>query len=101
MIESNKLYKKQPGSMLTDQDHWMSQALEEIMPRTKHGFCIWHITQKFSQHFRSKLGTAERQNAFTKRFYEVANVEQFERFEAEWNASVLILISSKIAISYA
>ena len=51
---------KQPGSMLTDQDHWMSQALEEIMPRTKHGFCIWHITQKFPQHFRSKLGTAER-----------------------------------------
>jgi len=75
---------RQPGSMLTDQDHWMSQALEEAMPLTKNAFCIWHIAQKFPQHFRSAMGSAERYQKFVSAFYKVYNVEAAEDFSLHW-----------------
>jgi len=36
------------GSILTDQDYWMTEALETVMPDTVHAICIWHITKNSS-----------------------------------------------------
>ncbi|GKE31505.1 protein FAR1-related sequence 11 [Tanacetum coccineum] len=49
------LMKKLPKTILTDQDPWMTQAIAKEMPFTKHAFCIWHITSKFSGWFNSIL----------------------------------------------
>ncbi|KAL2900679.1 Protein FAR1-RELATED SEQUENCE 11 [Bienertia sinuspersici] len=37
-----------PKTIITDQDPWMSKAIESEMATTKHSYCIWHITSKFS-----------------------------------------------------
>ncbi|KAK9054089.1 hypothetical protein SSX86_025166 [Deinandra increscens subsp. villosa] len=49
------LMKKSPETILTDQDPWMKQAVATEFPYTKHAFCIWHITTKFSSWFTSLL----------------------------------------------
>ena len=46
---------QKPGAILTDQDHAMNRALSEILPDTKHAFCLWHITRKFPTWFNSSL----------------------------------------------
>ena len=73
---------QQPGSILTDQDHWMTEALESVMPETVDAYCIWHITQKFPQWFRAKLGDSYA--SFVNRFYEVCNIEEPEYFDNAW-----------------
>ncbi|XP_074369739.1 protein FAR1-RELATED SEQUENCE 11-like [Apium graveolens] len=45
------LMNKPPKSILIDQDPWMTQAIAEKLHLTKHAFCIWHITSKFSSWF--------------------------------------------------
>ncbi|KAH7866451.1 hypothetical protein Vadar_020612 [Vaccinium darrowii] len=45
------LMKKQPKTILIDQDPWMSEAIRKEFPSTKHSFCTWHITSKFSGWF--------------------------------------------------
>ncbi|KAL2896054.1 Protein FAR1-RELATED SEQUENCE 11 [Bienertia sinuspersici] len=52
------LMKKPPKTIITDQDPWMSEAIETELPTTKHSFCIWHITSKFSCWFAALLRTA-------------------------------------------
>ena len=47
--------KKQPKAILTDQDPWIMEAILKELPLTKHVFCIWHITAKFSGWFTSIL----------------------------------------------
>ncbi|GMI66525.1 FAR1-related sequence 11 [Hibiscus trionum] len=42
------IMKKSPKTIITDQDPWMTQAIATEMSTTKHSFCIWHITSKFS-----------------------------------------------------
>ncbi|KAI3984930.1 hypothetical protein MKX01_004698, partial [Papaver californicum] len=46
---------KPPYTILTDQDQWFKKAIKSQLPNTKHGFCIWHITTKFSGWFLSIL----------------------------------------------
>lgn len=47
--------KTTPKTIVTDQDPWMSEAIASEMPTTKHSFCIWHITSKFSSWFTALL----------------------------------------------
>lgn len=49
------IMKKSPKTIITDQDPWMSEAIAVEMPSTKHSFCIWHITSKFSCWFVALL----------------------------------------------
>ncbi|WJX78103.1 histidine decarboxylase [Trifolium repens] len=52
------LMKKPPKTILTDQDPWMKvlkEAISKELPSTKHSFCIWHITFKFSSWFNAIL----------------------------------------------
>ena len=47
--------KKSPEAILTDQDPWITEAISKEMSSTKHVFCIWHITAKFSGWFTAIL----------------------------------------------
>ncbi|KAL3698805.1 hypothetical protein R1sor_012881 [Riccia sorocarpa] len=71
-----------PDCIFTDQDRAMKDAISTELPSTKHGFCLWHITQKFPSWFSSKLGE-DFQN-FMKDFYSIVEVETAIEFEAVW-----------------
>ncbi|KAJ7963406.1 Protein FAR1-RELATED SEQUENCE 11 [Quillaja saponaria] len=42
------LMKRQPKTIFTNQDPWITEAIGKEMPLTKDAFCIWHITAKIS-----------------------------------------------------
>ncbi|GKA90228.1 FAR1-related sequence 5-like protein [Tanacetum coccineum] len=39
-------HKKQPTMIVTDQDGAMKLAIEEVLTKSKHKLCMWHIMQK-------------------------------------------------------
>ncbi|XP_071695857.1 protein FAR1-RELATED SEQUENCE 11-like [Rutidosis leptorrhynchoides] len=76
------LMKKSPQTILTDQDRWMTRAIVKEMPSTKHAFCIWHITSKFSSWFMSVL-RSEYSN-WCSDFYTLYKLDTVEEFEQQW-----------------
>ncbi|XP_074328387.1 protein FAR1-RELATED SEQUENCE 11-like [Apium graveolens] len=76
------LMNKPPKSILTDQDPWMTQAIVEEMPLTKHVFFIWHITSKFSNFY--SLFRLDTYDEFENRCPEVV-----EKYKLEKNTHVL------------
>ncbi|MCL7043751.1 hypothetical protein MKW94_018234 [Papaver nudicaule] len=73
---------KAPDTILTDQDPWLTEAIQSQLPRTKHAFCIWHITAKFSGWFLSTL--RGKYFDWCNDFYRLYRVETEEEFENEW-----------------
>lgn len=71
--------KKPPKTIITDQDPWMTQTIAFEMSSTKHAFCIWHITAKFSGWFTSIL--RNRYSSWCADFYKLDNIDDFEE---EW-----------------
>ncbi|XP_021721940.1 protein FAR-RED IMPAIRED RESPONSE 1-like [Chenopodium quinoa] len=49
-----------PGAILTDQAAAIRKPLEEVMPLTRHRWCIWHIMRKIPD----KLGKCQRYKDF-------------------------------------
>ncbi|XP_063949954.1 protein FAR1-RELATED SEQUENCE 11-like [Daucus carota subsp. sativus] len=80
------MMKKTPKSILTDQDPWMTQAIAEEMPLTKHAFCIWHITSKFA--FNKTCLLLDTQEEFENRWPQV-----IEKYKLEKNKHVVGLHS--------
>lgn len=39
---------KEPKYIITDQDHAMKRAIQDVLPRTRHRFCWWHISKNIS-----------------------------------------------------
>ena len=71
--------KKQPKTILIDQDPWITEAISKELPFTKHAFCIWHITAKFSDWFTSIL-----RNRYSNWCIEFYKLDSFEEFEGQW-----------------
>ncbi|XP_070007176.1 protein FAR1-RELATED SEQUENCE 11-like [Nicotiana sylvestris] len=68
---------KHPQTILTDQDLGLIEAIK--LPLTKHAFCIWHITSKFSTWFSFVLGSRYLQFKYEfRRLYEIGSIEEFE-----------------------
>lgn len=74
--------KKPPKTIITDQDPWMTQAIAEEFPHTKHCFCIWHITSKFSGWFTSIL--RDKYQEWCADFYKLYKSETIEEFHDQW-----------------
>lgn len=74
--------KKPPQTIITDQDACIKQAVKTEMPFTKHAFCIWHITSKFSSWFISIL--REKYFTWCSEFYKLYKLDNIEDFESEW-----------------
>ncbi|XP_057770751.1 protein FAR1-RELATED SEQUENCE 5-like [Salvia miltiorrhiza] len=69
--------------LITDQDPALKIAVENVMPNTRHRFCMWHIMMKVAQ----KLPISLRENAeLTSRLYEVAwsEFDEPSDFEEKW-----------------
>ncbi|XP_010689388.2 protein FAR1-RELATED SEQUENCE 11-like isoform X2 [Beta vulgaris subsp. vulgaris] len=76
------IMRKPPKTIITDQDPWMTQAIAQELPYTKHCFCIWHITSKFSGWFTFIL--REKYQEWCKDFYMLYKLEAIEEFENQW-----------------
>ncbi|GJY59977.1 protein FAR1-related sequence 11 [Tanacetum coccineum] len=76
------IMKKSPKTILIDQDPWMTQAIAKEMPFTKHAFCIWHITSKFSGWFTSIL--RGEYSSWCSEFYDLYKLDTVEEFEQQW-----------------
>lgn len=74
--------KKPPKTILTDQDPWLTVSIAKEFPTTKHSFCIWHITAKFSGWFTAILRT--QYYKWCDDFYKLYRLETIEEFEREW-----------------
>ncbi|XP_021736492.1 protein FAR-RED IMPAIRED RESPONSE 1-like [Chenopodium quinoa] len=76
---------KPPGAILTDQAAAMRKPISEIMPSTRHRWCIWHIIRKFSE----KLGKCDKYADFKSPLktliYESFTVEEFE---SQWHSLI-------------
>ncbi|KAL2923531.1 Protein FAR1-RELATED SEQUENCE 11 [Bienertia sinuspersici] len=64
----------------------MLEAIEIDLPTTKHSFCIWHITSKFSSWFAALLRTAYQY--WCANFYEFYKTTIAKEFEHKWNVMV-------------
>ncbi|XP_058218932.1 uncharacterized protein LOC131329669 isoform X3 [Rhododendron vialii] len=80
------LMKKQPKTILTDQDPRMTEAIAKEFSSTKHSFCIWHITSKFSGWFMGVL----RRNypCWCADFDKLYHLDTPEEFEYQWSRVV-------------
>ncbi|GKA43907.1 protein FAR1-related sequence 11 [Tanacetum coccineum] len=76
------IMKKPSKTIITDQDPWMSQTISIEMPTTKHSFCIWHITSKFSCWFLALLRTEYQ--SWCGDFYTLYRMTSAEEFEHNW-----------------
>ncbi|KAI3969131.1 hypothetical protein MKW92_024232 [Papaver armeniacum] len=77
---------KPPITILTDQDPWLTIAISTELPSTKHSFCIWHITAKFSGWFLSVL--RGQYFEWCSDFYKLYRSETQEEFEDEWPITI-------------
>ncbi|KAL2892614.1 Protein FAR1-RELATED SEQUENCE 11 [Bienertia sinuspersici] len=76
------IMKKAPKTIITDQDPWMSEAIAVEMPSTKHSFCIWHITSKFSCWFVALL--RDNYQKWCGDFYLLYKMTNPNEFEQNW-----------------
>ncbi|KAI9919603.1 hypothetical protein PsorP6_017719 [Peronosclerospora sorghi] len=51
-----KAMGRDPDTIFTDQDEWMSEAIDAILPTTRHHYCVWYLLRKFPSWFASILG---------------------------------------------
>ena len=74
--------RNQPKAILTDQDPWITEAISKELLATKHAFCIWHITAKFSGWFTSIL--RNQYSNWCMDFYKLYKLESCEDFDNQW-----------------
>ncbi|KAK4357204.1 hypothetical protein RND71_022814 [Anisodus tanguticus] len=77
---------KAPGTILTDQNLWLEEAIATEIPRVKHAFCIWNIISRFSDWFSTLLGS--QYDNWKADFHRLYNLHSIEDFEVGWNEMV-------------
>lgn len=78
--------QKAPQTIMTDENMWLKEAIAIEMPRTKHAFCIWHITAKFSDWFSGMLESLY--DKWKADFHLLYNLQCVEDFEVGWREMV-------------
>ncbi|XP_021723359.1 protein FAR1-RELATED SEQUENCE 5-like [Chenopodium quinoa] len=74
---------KKPTSIFTDQDQAMANAIEQVLPNTRHRLCIWHLEQNAITRFGALKKDKEFKYAFNQ-CLKMCVTEQ--EFEAKWQA---------------
>ncbi|XP_057998326.1 protein FAR-RED IMPAIRED RESPONSE 1-like [Hevea brasiliensis] len=75
-----------PNSILTDQCESMRKAIREVMPNTRHRFCLWHILCKVPEKFKGVTDYDSACLEFKAVIYDSLTIEMFER---NWNEFVV------------
>lgn len=70
--------------IITDQDPAMAKAIARTMPTTHHRFCIWHITNKFSE----KISALSYKQHYEEFKHWIWNSESPAEFEWGWQQVV-------------
>ncbi|KAF7824447.1 protein FAR1-RELATED SEQUENCE 5-like [Senna tora] len=74
--------QKKPQTIFTDQDQAIAKALHEVMPKAKHGLCIWHLMQNGIKHLGNLM---KHESQFLKDFKTcIYEYEDETQFEAAW-----------------
>ncbi|VFQ77329.1 unnamed protein product [Cuscuta campestris] len=74
-----------PSCIITDQDPSMRIAIEEVLPQTKHRYCMWHIMNKLS----GKVGPVlSKDTEFMNRINQVVWTHYLDKKEwkAQWRS---------------
>ncbi|KAL8473735.1 hypothetical protein ACS0TY_030544 [Phlomoides rotata] len=70
-----------PVTLLTDQDHAIASAIEQVFPDTRHRLCLWHLHQNAVSHF----GQLKRDRSFKDMFHKcLSGCDTEEEFESCW-----------------
>uniref|UniRef100_A0A803N8K7 Protein FAR1-RELATED SEQUENCE n=2 Tax=Chenopodium quinoa TaxID=63459 RepID=A0A803N8K7_CHEQI len=72
-----------PTSIFTDQDQAMANAIEQVLPNTRHRLCIWHLEQNAITRFGALKKDKEFKYAFNQCLKMCVNEQEFE---AKWQA---------------
>ncbi|KAF2283957.1 hypothetical protein GH714_017579 [Hevea brasiliensis] len=75
-----------PNSILTDQCESMRKAITEVMPNTRHRFCLWHILCNVPEKFKGVVDYDSACLEFKAIIYDSLIIEMFER---NWNEFVV------------
>ncbi|OMO55458.1 hypothetical protein CCACVL1_27229, partial [Corchorus capsularis] len=70
---------KAPKTIMTDQTHAISKAIEQVFPDTSHRLCLWHISKNATSHLGSLNSNAEFHALFYKCMYGCESEIEFER----------------------
>ncbi|KAF3631524.1 hypothetical protein FXO38_26605 [Capsicum annuum] len=81
--------EKHPQTIVADQDLGLTEAITNEMSHTKHAFCIWHITFKFSIGFSFVLDSKYLQ--FKSEFHTLYDLGNIKEFELQWNELIVKL----------
>ncbi|KAF2294819.1 hypothetical protein GH714_020232 [Hevea brasiliensis] len=71
-----------PYAILTDQCESIKAAIKEVMPETRHRFCLWHIVSKVSEKFKGVEDFTKATNKFKTLIVDSLTIEMFE---TNWN----------------
>ncbi|KAF2297052.1 hypothetical protein GH714_016087 [Hevea brasiliensis] len=71
-----------PYAILTDQCESIRAAIREVMPETRHRFCLWHILSKVSEKFKGVEDFTKATNEFKALIFDSLMIEMFE---TNWN----------------
>jgi len=72
---------KQPKTIFTDQDAAMAKAIADVMPKTSHRLCLWHI----SKNAPSRLGDLKSDRKFRSLLNQcMSGCDSEEKFENTW-----------------
>ncbi|PIM97875.1 hypothetical protein CDL12_29651 [Handroanthus impetiginosus] len=76
------MHGQAPKVILTDQEPALKEAIAEVLPGSRHCYCLWHILSKMQE----KIGSVIRKHEnFTNKFYKCILKSQTEaQFEKRW-----------------
>ncbi|GAB2277654.1 hypothetical protein Dimus_039239 [Dionaea muscipula] len=69
-----------PRMIITDEDPAITKAIGNVLPNTHHRFCMWHITNKFSE----KIGALSYKEYYDEFKNCIWNSETSEQFVVGW-----------------
>ncbi|KAL2935745.1 Protein FAR-RED IMPAIRED RESPONSE 1 [Bienertia sinuspersici] len=68
----------QPGGIITDQSTPMANAIEEVLPNSRHRLCVWHILSKVPRKVLAMKNVGEFQKKMKDVVYDSLTPEEFE-----------------------
>ncbi|XP_022868500.1 protein FAR1-RELATED SEQUENCE 5-like [Olea europaea var. sylvestris] len=72
------MHGQAPLGIITDQDRAMQNAIQIVLPNTKHRWCLWHILKKLPEKFGHHSDKGEIFSAIHVLVYDTETIDEFE-----------------------